>query len=933
MNSNGTPTRGATILILACLFISGTAALIYEVTWIRRAALVFGSTTFALSTILAVFFLGLGLGGYIFGRMSLRSRRPLVVFAVLEILIAAMAALSPLAFELVDGIYGQFYSFAEEQAALSIAIRFLLVSAVLFPPTVLMGASLPLFCRYFLEAEPRFGRSIGLLYALNTLGGAVGAAAAGFWMLPKFGLNATLYTAALLDVLAGVAVYFLRTKEVSQHDTEDESQGAGQSTRGGPIYALLFSVSFVALGVEVLWARHLSLLFRNSVYTYTLTLTVVLVGIVIGSFAVSPRLDGLMSRTRVFGWLQFLTGLSILVLMGLAPSTWRGVGPELTTCFLLFLPTAIFSGASFPLAIRMVVRTAALGSHGTGKMVAVSSVGGVVGSTLVGLYLLPNIGLERSLFGIAGVSLFSAAVTWLWLEAEKPILKRLASAGLCAGVLVLAPFASETELPADFLAEGADLIDFHEGYGSNLSVVRVDDDEIRLEIDRWWQGTNRKNHQIFAAHLPMLLHPDPRQVLVVGAGTGQTASRFLLYDIEQLECVDIEPTIFEFINEHFDSEWMDDPRAVTVREDGRAHVRHGESTYDVISIEVGQVFRPGVAYFYTSDFYAEARAKLNESGLLVQFVPLAFLTEEQFRGIVRSFTEVFGECALWYNTGELLLVGTNSDRFKIDASTLDRLALEGPVHDDLEYAHWGDRAGWLNNRRVFLSGYLLGSKELAAVASTGRIYRDDLPVLDYATQTVDKFGSNEIPLVNLIEGQLASLSDALGFELSEKEARDVERIRLMNLGQIEASALVRQAEALRAKNDHVGAVAILERAVKCNDRHFASQLLLGDSLMFRGEAGSAQAHFEAASKIRPESARAHYGLAVTLFQEQRLGEAAASFKHAIELRPDDAAAHNGMGAVLDRLGDRSGARYHFEEAVRLKPNSTEYRTNLERIKR
>ncbi len=931
MDTKQTLGRGATALVITSLFVSGAAALIYEVTWIRRAALVFGSTTFAVSTVLAVFFLGLGLGSFVFGRYSARSRRPLVVFAALEVLIAVLAALSPLAFDFVDGLYGHFYSATADQTAVSVAIRFAFVSVILLPPTALMGASLPLYCRFFLDSEVRYGRSIGLLYALNTLGGAVGAVAAGFWLIPQFGLQRSLYAAAALDVLAGAVVFFLRPPTLAE-DAATEPEASSFMKSGGAVYALLFSVSFVALGVEVLWARHLSLLFRNSVYTYTLTLTVVLVGIVIGSSLVSPRLDRLVNRSRILGWLQFLTGLSILILMSLAPSTWRGVGPELTTCFLLFLPTAIFSGAAFPLAIRMVVDNSRLGSLGTGKMVAVSSLGGVAGSIVVGLYLLPSFGLENGLFTLAGISLFSAAITWFLLDREKSLVQRLVAVTICALVLILSPFASETEIPADFLAAKDELVDFHEGYGSNLSVVKVDDEEVRLEIDRWWQGTNRKNHQIFAAHLPMLLHPDPRRVLVVGAGTGQTASRFLLYEIDELQCVDIEPTIFEFIAKHFDSSWMSDPRTKLIRGDGRTHVKHGSSTYDVMSIEVGQIFRPGVAYLYTRDFYEEARAKLNPGGLLVQFVPLAFLNETQLRGIVRSFTDAFDASALWYNTGELLLVGLNGADFEIGSHHLDRLKVGGPVRDDLCYSHWGGREGWLNRQDVFLSGFLMGPSELAELAVGGQVYLDDLPVLDYATEAADKTTNNEQHLVSLLTERLAPLTSVLDFELSESELRAIEALRQLNLGQIDASALVRQAEALRARNDHVGAVQILQRAVIRNGKHFASRLLLADSLMFRGQASEARAHFGAAAAIRPDNPQAQYGLAVALFQLKELPEAAQAFQRVIDLRPDDAPAHNGLGAILDRLGDSLGARHHFEEAVRIEPRSQEYRGNLSKIK-
>jgi predicted membrane-bound spermidine synthase len=133
-------------------------------------------------------------------------------------------------------------------------------------------------------------------------------------------------------------------------------------------------------------------------------------------------------------------------------------------------------------------------------------------------------------------------------------------------------------------------------YAFDLAVLRKDG-ILRLEIDRLWQGHSEKSHQIMAAHIPMVLHPDPQQILVVGVGTGQTPARFLMHDPQRLDCVDIEPAIFEFIHRHFDNHWMDDARVSLIREDGLNYIAHSAARYDIISLELGQIFRPGVPYF------------------------------------------------------------------------------------------------------------------------------------------------------------------------------------------------------------------------------------------------------------------------------------------------------------------------------------------------
>jgi spermidine synthase len=129
----------------------------------------------------------------------------------------------------------------------------------------------------------------------------------------------------------------------------------------------------------------------------------------------------------------------------------------------------------------------------------------------------------------------------------------------------------------------------------------------------------------------MLIHPDPHEVLLVGVGAGLTASRFLMYGIDRLTCVEIEPAVFELLRSHFDATWMADDRVELVFGDGRNHVAHSEDLFDIISIEVGQVFRPGVGAFYTADFYELARARLWPGGLLAQFVSMPSFDVNQFQ--------------------------------------------------------------------------------------------------------------------------------------------------------------------------------------------------------------------------------------------------------------------------------------------------------------
>ena len=933
-------------IAIVCFFLSGFAGLVYEVSWIRKASLAFGSTTFAVSTVLAVFFLGLACGSYLFGRIGQRTLRPLRLYALIEVGLGLFAMASPYLLDFTESFYGPIYRALAGHAVILFVARGVLVSLVILPPTILMGSTLPLFCRQFVRSDAKVANSVGMLYGVNTLGAAVGCAAAGLFLLPTFGLRLSVQLGAALNILCGIAVGLL---PITKNQLPQLDRDSGRSTSQSktvkerftaaqiPIAILFFSVGFVVLGSEVLWTRYLRLLTRqNNVYTYTLTLTVVLVGIVLGSFLASRLFDRSTSRARYFGLFQILTGLSVLTVMTLPHTFWAGIRNELGMYFLLLLPPAILSGASFPLAVRMVVEDASRASIGTGRMAAINTLGGILGSLLIGFVGLPIFGIKFSLLFITGVSLLTGFAAWFWIDKTFSPLFR---GGAVAGALLIwicIPFASRTQIPADFLADGRQLVAFREGFDGDLAVIRRGEEWIELEIDRWWQGSNLKNQQVVGAHIPMLLHPDPKSVLVVGAGTGQTPSRFLMYDINHLDCVDIEPTLFEFIRDHFDSKWMTDERVKLIREDGLNYLNHSDVMYDVIAIEVGQIFRPGIAFFYTTDFYHRSRQRLRPGGLLTQLVSIPSLTIDQFQGVIKTFLDAFPQSFLWYNSSDLLLIGVNDADFKLSRTALERLSSNEAVHQDLRYTFWGGPQHWLNQLPVFLGGYLAGPRELADLASEARLYRDDLPVLDYATRLDYIAQTNEIPIVkdHLLK-HIGPFDEVVDFALSPEEVSVIEGVRKKNLGTIIAEAIIRRVELLTLSMDD-GAdeiITLLSEAVGWNPDHFEANRMLADALIGQGRNKAAGRHYVEANRIRPEDPHVLHGIAHTLYRLNRIEAAIPYYRASLRLRPNHAETYNHIGLALAKRGNFVEARQHFKTAVRLDPDYAEAKHNLAGVRK
>ncbi|MGH7788924.1 MAG: tetratricopeptide repeat protein, partial [Candidatus Binatia bacterium] len=514
-----------------------------------------------------------------------------------------------------------------------------------------------------------------------------------------------------------------------------------------------------------------------------------------------------------------------------------------------------------------------------------------------------------------------------WLDRGGARAARLAMALAALLAWLAIPSLTGTRLPADFLAGGGTLVDYREGLEANVALVRRSADTLVLEIDRWWQGQDRKTHQVMAAHLPLMLHPDPRRVLVVGVGAGQTPMRTTMYDVERVDCIDIEPGVFDLIRAHFPSAWMDDARVRLLREDGRTYLTHAAETYDVIALEVGQVFRPGVASFYTADFYRRARARLRPGGLLSQFVPVSFLSPDEVRGVIATFVSVFPEATLWYNTAELLLIGGLDTPPVLRPERLAQLTSNPAIAEDLRFSLWGGPAQWLVRPEVLLGGFLAGPPALAALSDGAPVYRDDRPVLEYAASGTRDRERSEIQSLPLIRRHLAALEGAAP-GMSSDLAGAAGRVREQNLDDLEAAAHLRGVEAAGQGGDRDAMAAGLRLALAANPANVQANRLMGDTLFSLGQLEESGRYYRQALAIWDGDARVHASLALVSLRQRQLDAAVEHYRTALALGGDDAELRNSLGAALGMQGNLAAALEQFERAVALRPDFADARGNL-----
>jgi spermidine synthase len=746
------PGRGrAHLLVLAgCFVASGAASLMDQVVWLRYLGLIFGNTTWAAATLLAVFLGGLGLGALLVGRFGDRVARPLVVYAVLEVAIALLALASPQLLSWIDGAYVVVYRSWGNQPWLFALGRAALAAAFLLPPTLLMGGTLPLVIRGAGSLPGRVGRATALLYGANTVGAVAGTATSGFLLVPTIGLRATLLVAAALNLLAAVgALAVSRPVPAGVHATAVAPAGRRQRL----LLALFFAMGATSLAYEVLWTRALVFYLGSSVYAFSLMLLVVLLGIAAGSLLVAPWADRLrppllalaVVELGIAAWIPvqvLLFGRLNTMLVGAAEaigaSTFHGMATaQLLAALPLLLPPTILMGMSFPLAVKALHGDPRLLGSDVGRVYGWNTLGSVCGSLAAGFVHSPALGTQRALLAVAGVN----ALLALALVQVVPSRRLRVAAWAVPALLVAAAFL----LPRDLviLAAGmfrndrpGDLVHFREDAQATVTIRRLDSSSgpyLSLELNGVnVAGTSPDLYAIqkLQGHLPLLLATEQRAVAHIGFGSGGTAWAVSRHPVDDILVVEISPQVLATSDQFFgpiNHGVLDDPRVRVEINDGRNFLLASEQTFDAVLSDSIHPRYAGNGSLYTEEYFALLRERLRPGGVASMWLPMYSLTPRNFAMILRAFGEVFPHVQVWYEPSALnsFTVVTGS----VDAPTWTAEALEGAFADP---AISGELADIGLSRPADLLPLLLATEEeLAPWMRVVPPHSDELPAVEY----------------------------------------------------------------------------------------------------------------------------------------------------------------------------------------------------------
>lgn len=656
--------------LLVLFFASGCAALIYETVWFYLVQLVVGASSISVAVILCAFMGGMAIGSWLLPKVTPRAH-PLRVVAALEAGIALLGIAIPLALPYIQ----QAYLTLAEPGAGAVALRALVCFAVLAPPTMLMGATLPAIAPTFaLRASTgrrRHSESVGLLYMANLAGGATGTVVTGFYLLRVHDTIVATGVAVTLNLLVAVACLLLAGRATQPQPAPPAVPAPPVLPAPPAIFLAALLSGFTALGAEVVWTRQLSLLFGASIYSFSLILAVFLGGLGIGGFAGSAIVRRTKEPRVALGVIQVMLAVAIAfgawAIVNLLPQ-WQPTGTFLPTvradpalafafdalrCAVAMLPATLLWGASFPLTL------AAGGSdfeRHVAKINATNTAGALAGALLFTLIGIPQLGshvAQQVLVASAGVC--GAILLW---TSPSAIGQAAAGLGVAALAMLIVPAVPGRLIAYGrsvnswdnikqflYLAEGATAsVAVTEGVGGAKQFhiagkVEASDMDIDMRLER------------MLGHVPALVHPNPKSVLIVGVGAGVTAGALSIHpEVERIVICEIEPMVPRSARAYFGKEnhhVFDDPRVQLVFDDARHFLQTTDEKFDIISSDPIHPWVRGAATLYSLEYLTLARNHLKPGGVVTQWIPLYETDIPSVKSQVGTFARVFPDTTLW----------------------------------------------------------------------------------------------------------------------------------------------------------------------------------------------------------------------------------------------------------------------------------------------
>jgi spermidine synthase len=742
------------LIILFLFFITGAVGLAFQVLWIDMLVNVFGTTVYAVSTVISSFFAGLALGSYLFGKIGEKTRNPLRLYGALELCVGLYALITLALFTRINDIWAFMYVVAGSNSLLYSVARFSLCFLVLLVPTTLMGGTLPVLSKYFVRNLRSLGWNIGLIYSVNTFGALVGCFLAGFVLISAFGIRTTLYAGVTCNVLVAACAFLIsiREKEHTVEETKTAHTKSVEFKSGEPMLSpaatklvlAAFAVSGLAsLSYELLWARILVYFIGVQTYAYTIMLMAFLFGIAFGSIVFARLIDSVEDNMFLFGVVEILIGVFSIIglsamghlgniidffkFSGFITTWWHYASTKFLASVIFMLVPTFLIGSTFPVVSKIFITNVNRVSKNVGDIYALNTIGGIFGSLLTGFILLPVLGVRRSILLVVSINIMLGLLLILASRKRKRLFGRAAAVlGVSAFVPVLHFATVDRPILQDWNVNQKkstyDILYCKEGIECTLSVLH-NKRSGHLELNINGQSTayttylDIQVHKMLI-HIPMLIHPDPNEVLVVGFGMGCTGYGATLHERANVTCVELVKDEIEAAKyfKNLNKDVLENPRFNFVHDDGRNYIQLVDRNYDVISFNA---IHPRLSpALYTTDFYEMCRRRMKPDSLICAWLPTTWITEPEFRSLVNTFISVFPETTFWLcHTDHVILLGSMT-KTEIDFDAFKQKIAQPEISEHL-------RTSNLANPFSFIGTLVLGPKGLEAYVGDASVITDD----------------------------------------------------------------------------------------------------------------------------------------------------------------------------------------------------------------
>ncbi|HET9424288.1 MAG TPA: fused MFS/spermidine synthase [Gemmatimonadaceae bacterium] len=743
-----------TAMLYAIFLLSGAAGLIYESIWTRYLGLFVGHSAYAQVIVLVIFLGGMSLGSYLIGRRTLTIRKPLVWYAIVELVIGAIGLLFHQVFVGVTGaVYDNVFP-ALGHGVLLTAVKWSIAALLILPQSVLLGMTFPLMSAGVvrrLVGQP--GKALSMLYFTNSAGASIGVLFAGFWLVARAGLPGTLTVAAVINLVVALAVLLVSRLAPSPGEAEPvliDPAAVATPWKIDRRWVLLIATSFAtamsSFIYEIGWIRMLSLVLGSATHSFELMLSAFILGLALGAWWIGRRVDLAAESLRTLGRVQLAMGALALATLPvyLASFGWMAsfiaafartnegylafsIG-RYAICLAVMLPATICAGMTLPLITRALIQGSA-GERAIGQVYAVNTLGSIVGAGLAGLILMPLLGVKWLLITgavidlVVGGILIAEAVGRAQLFTPRRMM--LTTAGIAVlGVIVQRASFDQTVLSSGVYRHGVvrvtggwPVLFYEDGRTATVSVRRVPSTGIMTlatngksdaSIHPAWMSMDAVTPgplmldmptQLFIPLLPLAHAPHAKTAAVIGQGSGMTTHALLgSPTIERVVTIEIEPVMIEASRmfEPANRRAFRDPRSHFEIDDARAYFAAEQSKFDLILAEPSNPWVSGVSGLFTTEFYSRVKERLTPDGVFAQWLQTYEISDDLILSVLAAIDGNFPSWEIFATSSKDVLIIASPTRL----ATPDWSVMKHPgVASDLRFT-WPVTPATLERMRI-----------------------------------------------------------------------------------------------------------------------------------------------------------------------------------------------------------------------------------------